>query len=430
MELGRPSLTSAVSSRQGRLAAVIVLGPAIAALASTGCAEPPRCEPGSCPAGTRCDADTGQCEATTVATAVAGPQLRGAWFLLDAGGADSAAVGLDDARRSIGWWVRNDNNAAVQWLAGPAAGDDEPAGTLFAGTSTPTGAAAVAWVRTGDGAVMLSERKPQGWVRTVVPAIAPGTVHTAIAIAMWRQQPVIVCADAMPSRLRVVARQDDGSWSALPLDLAADLPSGHAPPAVAGSLSASGSSASLTVACHDRVNGELVVATRSTAWQVTRFPSAQANGSAGAVNALSRGSAGTVAVVWRDQSANTVQLARSAAGAVTTALVADGRYIVPDLGLERTATVGTALDVAVLPNGRAAVAWQDASSARVKVAVEGLGGTWHHAELPDNGLAQVRPRLLPRIDGSLVVGWLEWQVGRQGGRPMMSAIATPWGPSP
>ena len=79
--------------------------------------------------------------------------------------------------------------------------------------------------------------------------------------------------------------------------------------------------------------------------------------------------------------------------------------------------VGTALDVTILANGRLAVAWQDASAARIQLGVQSATGGFTITDVPASSGPQLRPRLLSRVDGSLLVGWLEFDPARGGGRP-------------
>ena len=60
-----------------------------------------------------------------------------------------------------------------------------------------------------------------------------------------------------------------------------------------------------------------------------------------------------------------------------------------------------------VPRGRLAMAYQDASRLRIKVAVENAFGKFTEIDVPHQNRPQAWPRLFSQVDGTLLVAFLE-----------------------
>ena len=137
--------------------------------------------------------------------------------------------------------------------------------------------------------------------------------------------------------------------------------------------------------------------------------------------AMTRGLGGELVVAYRDATANSVVLARSTGGHTKFTTVTDGRYQIDSLGVSRSRLVGTDLSVALLASGRIAVAFQDASRMRIGLARETNSGSFTLAMAPASDRPQLAPRLIPRVDGSAAVSWIELNLAAS---PPAGAITT------
>tara|TARA_B100001094_G_C17707829_1_gene565847 strand:+ start:151 stop:525 length:375 start_codon:yes stop_codon:yes gene_type:complete len=123
-------------------------------------------------------------------------------------------------------------------------------------------------------------------------------------------------------------------------------------------------------------------------------------------------------------------LARSVGGKVQKSVITDGLYAVENRQISRRKIVGTALAIAVLPNGRSVVAVQDASQARIVVATEQANGQFKAAIMPTSDRAQFRPKLIGQVDGTVLVSWLEIDPNGSGEGRLTTWILTQPGESP
>lgn len=412
------------SRRPGLLRSLVIL---ITSLAASGCGEQSRCEPGLCPVGTRCDAATGQCAAVAPG-AGAIPRLSGHYALVGLGDTGYGVVGYAPALRSVVLIERDGDKAEVSYVAGEATEDGIPAGDAVDAFAAE-GVVHVAWVRRSDDTLWYGRRDAEGWTREQVVAIAPRRPGDRLAIRLWNGLPTIAVDELGTGRLHVAVRAVDGSWTVEEVPLPPDVDGRVA--RVGGTLVASTFGPSITLAFYEPGGGDLVVATRSASWVVSRLVGRASDGvsdgiDAGRPCALTRDTKAGLVVAYRDRSGNAVRLLRSAAGAATDQLVDDGAYAVAATGAVRRAFVGTALDVVRLANGALAVAWQDASNVRIRLAVEAAGGALKQVTLPPSVRAQVRPRLLAQADGALRLTWLEPDPAGAGSR-LASVRWTPLG---
>ena len=394
-------------------------------VALSACSEPPRCEAGLCPAGSRCVAATGLCEADSEQNQSRLPLLRGAYAIVALPGLRYAVVGYAVEQKSLVWVEQGPGAVGTTYLAGPAAGDSAgPEGERSAAVSTQAGVPHVVWLRTVDQTLWHAVRIDGKWDRTRIAAVPPNRVGHRIALALRGGLPTVAFEDAITGGISVVSRDTAGQWSfaALPAPAAVD---GFAP-ALGGTLAISGAGGGLALATYDSVGGDLILASGGPSnWQAARFAGRDAatgvdDGDVGLPCALARDVAGELVVVWRHRTDNAVWVARSQGGAVARYKVSDGTYGVVGRAIERRHIVGTAVAAAVRSDGRVAVALQDASRARITVAVESATGDFKRYEVPATGRPQIRPQLLARVDGSLVVAWLELEAtGAGAGRLAM-----------
>ena len=117
--------------------------------------------------------------------------------------------------------------------------------------------------------------------------------------------------------------------------------------------------------------------------------------------------AGELTILYRDRRRNRLMVIRDDGGKVVKSQVSDGGYQVPKRPHRRRAVIGTAMSMVILPSGRLAVAYQDASRLRIKVAIENAFGKFTEVDVPNQGRPQVWPRLLSQVDGTLLVAFLE-----------------------
>lgn len=393
----------------------LLLAFSIGALA---CSESVRCEAGLCPIGMVCDGDTGRC-VDAPAAADATPRLSGRYALLGLGADRHAIVGYSPARRSVAYIEHAGDEVSVSFVAGEATDDGLPAGDVVDAVADEAGVVHVAWVRRSDGSLWYGRREGGTWLRERVTAIAPHRPGDRLALALWNGVPTVAFDEIGTGRLFSTARANDGTWTAEEVPLPPDVDGKVA--RVGGTLVASAQAGSLTLAFYEPGGGDLVIATRTAAWVASRLVGRAADGTtdagdAGRPCALARDTKGGLVVAYRDRSANSVRLLRSAAGAAADSLVDDGAYTDALTGVVRRDLVGTALDVVRMAGGGLAVAWQDASLARLRLAVEASNGQLQEVDLPATNRPQLRPRLLAQADGSLLLAWLELDGEQPGGR--------------
>ncbi len=400
-----------------RLAGLVALLIGWAALA--GCGQETRCADGACPYGMRCETASGLCVDVASDTAGSAPVFAGRWSLLALDGARIASVGYDVKRRSLVWAERDGNKVHQTLLAGLGAGDDGPAGEASSAVVDSAGRAHVVWLRRSDSSAWYGRVDGENFERS--PLVLPGDLRPGerFALAIHAGEPVLAFVAAGGGGVRLGRRAAAGTWSVETVPPPPASPAG--PPSIEGDLAIAADTGSVAVAWYDPVGGDLIVATRSASWQVSRIAGRHGatgadDGDAGSPCQLARDTLGGLVVAWRDRSRNHVEWARSAGGNITRAIVTDGAYVDPALGVTRRDTVGTALDAVMLANGRLAIAWQNASRSRIELAVQGAGGGLQRQELPNSGRIQLRPRLLARVDGGFWLGWLELEPALGGGR--------------
>ncbi len=367
----------------------------------------------------RCEVATGLCVDVVAESAGSGPIFAGRWSLLALDGARIASVGYDVKRRGLVWAERDGNNVRQNLLAGPGAGDDGPAGEVSSAAVDSSGRAHMVWLRRSDGSAWYGRVDDEGVERAAL--LLPGDLRLSERFAVTTQagEPVLAFVATGGGGVRLGRRATDGAWSVESVPPPAATAAGG--PGIEGDLAIVADAGSVAVAWYDPVGGDLIVASRAAIWQVSRVAGRNGvtgadEGDAGSPCQLARDALGGLVVAWRDRSRNRVEWARSAGGSIARATVTDGSYVDPALGVTRRHTVGTALDAVMLANGRLAIAWQNASSSRVELAVQGPGGGLQRQELPTSGRTQLRPRLLPRVDGGFWLGWLELEPALGGGR--------------
>lgn len=389
-------------------------------LSGLSCQQEPRCEPGLCPVGTRCEPSTGMCQDVPSDSATL-PFLRGAFDAIAMPGLGVALVGYASQQNSLVWLERKAGETVTQYIAGPAAGGSAgPEGQLMAAQRGPDGVVWVTWIRSLDQTLWLARRVDNLWQAERVDAVPPKRVGASLALGVSPQRVLIAFEDTVSGGVSVATRNQGDTFTleALP---APD----QAPIEVRGQVSVAATDSGATVAYYDAVAGDLVLSTYGDAkgWQSARFAGHAADGhtDAGLPCALARDLSGGLVVAWRDRTRNVVKLARSQGGKVQVEVIADGKYAFARRKLTRRHIVGTSLDVAVLPSGKIAVALQDASRGRVTLAVEQLQGGFKRMTFASNGRAQLRPQLVAHVDGSIGVAWLELAPNGQGeGSPLIT----------
>lgn len=385
-------------------------------LAGTACEEEGgRCEAGLCPVGMRCEASTGRC-VPEAAQAVAPLGLHGRFRVLPQAKGDPAIVGLVAAKQSLALL----SGGQTSFLAGPAASpEDPPAGPAFAAVAGTDGRVHVAWQRPGDATLAYAVGGQKGWQREVIAAAQPGSVGRAVAIALWDGAPTLVWRSLTDGPgIRLARRNSAGGW---------DVEVVPAPPARAGqdkpavldlgrSLAMVVTPTGPALSAYDALAGDLVLAVRgSVGWTLARVAGSDAvdgkdTGDMGDPSALALGPGGELVVAYRDRTRGRVLLARAKGGVLQHQVVADGKIADGATGTTRVGLLGSALAVAVLPDGRAAVAMQDGSRLQAVVAVEKPTGGFELRTLPAT-LAAPRPQAWPELvvqaDGTLDVHYLE-----------------------
>ena len=398
-----------------RLAAALAAALTALMAMSPGCGSPKLCEQGLCPAGTRCDADTGRCEPIDDASAALAPRLFGVFSALALPGLQRAFVGWVPAQQSLAYIERDGTGQRTAFIAGPAVAPGQPpAGRHSAAYAAPAGALHVAYTDS-EGRLWYAYRSGATWQREAIPTIAPGVPGAHLAVTLWSGRPALLFDRAKTGSLGFVYK-DDGLWR----------PESIHPPAAAdgkkwqltGRLAISTFGSSIAAVAHDRAGHNLVVAKRSAGtWTAAAIagPDAVA-ASPGAIGAskevgqacaVTRGLTGELVVAWRDAAGNRVMLARSSGGPIQHAVIADGTRKDADHGVTRRHMVGTDLAITSLPGGRLVLAFQDGSRLRIRVAVEQASGAFSLSDVPFAGRPQLAPRVVARVDGSAAVSWLE-----------------------
>ena len=389
-----------------------------------GCSQQSRCEAGLCPVGTQCDQNTGWCvDADADAPTV--PLLMGAYSAVALPGLSRGYLGYAAREKSLVWIEQTGLQTTTQFIAGPAAGDGaDPQGKISHATATSNGEVHIAWISDGGQTLWYGHRVDGRWTRKRIDAVPPKRAARTVAIALGQGRPLVAFEDELTDGVSVAVMSADGTFEVENVP----LPGG---PAVKlkGELSFVGGAAGGTLGMYDAASGDLLLASRSSSgWKTARFAGHEPDvySDAGLPVRLGRDLSGSLLVVWRDRSANEVRVARSVGGKVQRSVVSDGLYSVPNRQLTRRNVVGTALSIAVQPTGRVAVGVQDASQARVFVALERPNGTFKTLNMPASGRAQYRPQVLQQVDGSLLVSWLELEPQGSGeGRLTTWALSQP-----
>jgi len=410
------------------------------------CGRPDPCEAGLCPTGTHCDVKTGTCKA--VADALPEPVgVFGATSLLATPAGGLAVLGYAPARQSLVYLAGyagltgdpanagGDSSWAASYLAGPAAdAGEKPAGQVSAAVAAPDGRVHAAWLRPGDATLWYAVGGKGTWQREAVAVAAAGSVAGPIAIGLWQDQPTVAYRSADSTRIRVARRQGGGAW------LLEEVPP---PPAKAASPVDVGRSLAMLItpagpvlAAYDAVAGDLLLAARgATGWSVARLAGTDVvtgadTGDVGRPLAMALGPGGDVVVAYRDADRGEVRIVRAHAGIAAHEVVTSGARPHPATGTVRMELVGTALAVAVLPDGRAVVAVQDATRLRVLVAVEQPSGSFAVLPAPDTGRAQAWPQLLLQESGAMVCTYVEIDVQRGPGGGRLVAWPVPTSGAP
>lgn len=389
------------------------------------------CETGSCPVGQTCQPSTGVCKAGPAALAEP-PGLFGHLALLRLPDGQLGIAGHAPSSQSLVLLTGRDDVWRTSVFAGPSARpDDPPAGSTFAAIADASGQIHLAWVGT-DAVLQYATGSPAGWQREAVPLATQ--VGPDVAIGLWQGQPVVAWRALDPPGLRLAHRQD-GAWTTegvpaapLPGQPTATVDEGHG-------LSLAMLSSGPALVSYEATGGDLILAVRTgTAWNVARIAgrdavTGQDTGDAGATSALTVGPTGELAVAYRDRTSGRVMLARSKAGVVTQEVVATGLQTDAQTGTQRVDLVGTALAVALRPSGRAVVALQDASHARVELAIQSSSGTFTRTSLPGDG-PQAWPALQTLADGSIAVAWVELRPALGPGAGQLRTLIVPPGGTP
>lgn len=386
------------------------------------------CEPGLCPAGTTCDAGTGQCVQAETSASVT-PALFGRTSLLRLPGGETGVVGYAPGQKSLVLLAGSADAWQASFIAGPSASSGEaPAGQASAATIDAAGHVHVAWVRSGDDSLWYATGGSNGWQRDNQPLAPPGTAGRDVAIGMWQNTPLVAWRALDISGIRV-ARRIGATWT---IETVPTPPLPGQPNAaldLGRSLSMAMLPSGPALVSYEAAGGDLVLAVRSgTDWKVARVAgrnptTGQDEDDVGATSALAVGPAGELAVAYRDRSHGRVMLARSKAGVLTQIQIAGGLVVDAKTGQQHVDLVGTVLAVAVLADGRAVVAIQDASNLRIDVAIQTPAGGFEHHALAGDGL-QAWPSLRVAGDGSMQVGWIALQPGNgPGGALRLSQLS-------
>ncbi len=380
--------------------------------AALACAEPPRCESGLCPSGTTCNSTTGLCEEVHGGLDPAQVGVLGSIASVSVPGLHAAFAGWSPARQSlvvfehgIGW--------KVTFVAGPSASSGEgPAGESSAMAVDAVGTLHVAYTRQSDATLWHAVAKDGLWQRVRVDVAPAGAVGSNVALAVSPVGPVIAW-QAAGGGVHLSRLSAAGQWTDEVVPAPSATAAGGLPALQLGdSLDMTVTPSGVVIATYDRVEGDLVLAARAGAgWSVSRLAGTNAvtgadTGDVGLPCALARGLGGELVVAYRDRTRNRVMIARSKSGVVEHEVVATGDYVVEGTGQVRRHLIGTALDVAVLPNGRVTVAYQDASRLRVVAAVEKPGGGYYRWDVPGGDEPQAWPTIASQIDGTARLGFV------------------------
>lgn len=377
-------------------------------VAATACTQRVRCEEGLCPAGTACNPDNGQCEPDQTLAGPAETGVFGPFSAVALSGLQQGFLARSSDQQSLVWLQRENKHTTSIFVAGPAAGGDTgPAGEASAAVAGTDGRVHIALTRGAKADLWYATRGSGSWQLERIGAVPQGKASNSLAIAAWLERPAIVYRTQPEHGLAMVWKQDDGTWTHETIP---------PPPGGAADLGAiialSAWKDSLSVATYDAVGGDLVVAVRKAGvWNTGRLAGAASpgggQGDAGLPVDLARTSAGELIIAYRDRGRNQVRLLRSEGGKTVDRLVSDGSYLLPGGAQTRRVLLGTALSVAVLLDGRIAVACQDGSRMRIQVMVEKPGGDFVTIDVPDQGRPQAWPRLLVQVDGTLLVAWVD-----------------------
>ncbi|MBP46443.1 MAG: hypothetical protein CMH53_00700 [Myxococcales bacterium] len=394
----------------------------------SGCSQNSKCEIGLCPIGTECDSGSGKCVEIT-AKAPNAPKLRGAYAVVALPGLSRAFLGYASAEQSLVWIEQQGAKIKTQFIAGPAAGDGPgPQGQVCAAVAAANGDVHIVWISDKEQTLWYGLRTQGRWKRTRIDAVPPKRAARHVAITLFQGAPLIAFEDEINGGVSVVTRDDKGVFSVetVPLPTGANV-------VLQGDLSLVGGLSGVTLGMYDAIEGDLLLASRSsTGWKTARFAGNEPNmgSDAGLPVVLGRDLAGGLLVAWRDRTRNEVMLARSVGGKVQKSVITDGLYAVENRQISRRKIVGTALAIAVLPNGRSVVAVQDASQARIVVATEQANGQFKAAIMPTSDRAQFRPKLIGQVDGTVLVSWLEIDPNGSGEGRLTTWILTQPGESP
>ncbi|MBM4344250.1 MAG: hypothetical protein FJ100_12850 [Deltaproteobacteria bacterium] len=398
-----------------RAAAIVALG---------GCAPAsPLCESGACPNGYVCDGKTGQCKPTD-ALVGSTPQFFGRFSLVAPAAQPPVAVGYWPERQSL---VAYDGKAA-SFVAGPAARPtDPPMGRDVAAAAGSDGSVHLAWIRPGGDTLHLGRSSSGGWQVTAVDGSVLGAVAAPLAITVAGDAPVVAVRRASSGLPVVVERDAAGAWivDAVPVPPGPrkDLP----PPAAFGrSFSMVALSDGVALALHDATYGDLVLAVRNGgAWGTQRIAGVDVAtgldlGDAGDPSALALAPDGALVVAWRDAGRGEIRMARVAGAQVQAQTVVTSLAPGP-AGTVAPQWAGTALAMALRPDGRAAVAWFNGSTWRSSLLLQRQTGTFAptpaKTALDSGANLQLWPSLAVDQDGAVHLAWVE--VGR--GRALSTA---------
>ena len=387
-----------------------VLAAICLALAVSACRQDAaRCEKGLCPVGRVCNATTGMCEAdASVSSGSAG--VFGPFTLLKLAGGDLGAVAFDARHKSLALLQAQGTGWKPTFIAGPAAAAGElAAGQASAAGVAPDGQVHVAWLRQSDATLWYAVGSPGGWHREQVLLAAPGSVSRQMAIGLWLGAPTIAYRDNDIRGIRVVRRDDTGTWKTETVPAPLPRPGRAATqPDLGRSLAMAIMPAGPAIAAYDAVDGDLVLAVRSAeSWSVARIAGSDPvtgadTGDCGDPSALALGPGGDLVVAYRNRSSGQVLVARSKSGVISHQVVASAAWTDKASNSQRVGLLGTSLAVTLLPSGRALVAMQDGSHIDVQVAAETPGGSFVAVKGSGSDGPHAWPSLLSRADGVVV----------------------------
>ncbi len=383
----------------------------VVVLELAGCGAKVRCEEGLCPAGTICEPDTGRCVASDADTVAGKTRFFGSFSAVALPGLRQGFVGHAPGQQSLAWQERTNKQSQTMFIAGPAAESKQLAvGEVASAAAAPDGRVHVAYVRIKDNTLWYAQRKTGSWQVEQVLAAPKGTVGDRVEMALWRQRPAIVYRSTPDHQLYFVHQDTAGAWQhesipGPPVESDQSLDLG-------ASLAISSWEDAISVATHDAVGRDLILASRKNgAWTAARLHGAgsgdEPGGDVGRPCALARTLTGDLLIAYRDAGRNEVRVLSNEAGKSVDRRVTDGGYLTHDQGQRRRRLVGTALSVSALANGRVAVAFMDASRLRIQVAIQKVDGEFSVVDVPHQGRPQAWPSLLTQVDGTLLVAYLE-----------------------